>query len=255
MSWRLQGTFSFNLPPGTYQLRQVLPQGWRSSTPDPLVVTVTGGSTTQTLFGSYSVFGQVRGTLYDDANLNGVRDTGEAGFVSRTVYLDVNNNDVVDSGDRSTTTDAAGDYSFTNVAPGTYFVRVDPGNVVSPPTRRRQVDVADDQVVTGADFGYSSTAQFVRGRVFTDVDGDGRLDPGEAIIGGHTVRLYNGYPQLKTLVGTTVTDAQGHFGFAPIAPSEVYRLEADPIPGFLTTGATSFQRWRGRVRGPRHRLP
>jgi hypothetical protein len=59
-----------------------------------------------------------------------------------TIYIDANNNHVLDAGERSTTTDANGNYSFANVGPGTYRVREvaksgfvqmtnDPANIVA----------------------------------------------------------------------------------------------------------------------------
>ena len=44
------------------------------------------------------------------------------GIADRTVYLDLNNNDRLDAEEPSTTTDDAGGYVFTDLAPGTYTV-------------------------------------------------------------------------------------------------------------------------------------
>ena len=64
----------------------------------------------------------INGQVIDDANNNGVQDTGESGLSGWTVFLDQNANGVLDSGETSTTTDANGNYTFTNLASDTYIV-------------------------------------------------------------------------------------------------------------------------------------
>src|SRR5688572_12352816 len=66
--------------------------------------------------------GSIQGGLWDDANGNAVRDTGEAALVGWTVYLDQNRNTVADAGEPTATTDAAGAYRFDGLAAGTYYV-------------------------------------------------------------------------------------------------------------------------------------
>src|SRR5262249_8929567 len=57
----------------------------------------------------------IYGTIYDDANGNGVRDPGEAGRGGVTVYLDLAGNGTFDPNrDPWTTTDAAGTYAFAD---------------------------------------------------------------------------------------------------------------------------------------------
>src|SRR5581483_10340167 len=54
--------------------------------------------------------GSISGTLWNDANGNGVQDTGETGLANWTVYLDQNRNRVQDAGEATTTTDGTGHY-------------------------------------------------------------------------------------------------------------------------------------------------
>lgn len=65
---------------------------------------------------------EISGTVINDANKNGVEDAGESGLQGWTVFLDQNANGIFDSGEVSTTTDADGNYTFTNLAPDTYIV-------------------------------------------------------------------------------------------------------------------------------------
>ena len=65
----------------------------------------------------------VLGTVWNDLNENGSRESGEPGLEGFTVYLDNNNNAQLDAEESSTTTDANGDYSFDGLANGSYQVR------------------------------------------------------------------------------------------------------------------------------------
>lgn len=65
------------------------------------------------------------GTAFDDANQNGVQDTGESVAADVVVYLDQNNNAVLDGSEPSTLTDALGYYEFTDLDAGDYVVRQD----------------------------------------------------------------------------------------------------------------------------------
>jgi hypothetical protein len=65
---------------------------------------------------------EIHGTVYNDANANRQRNTGEAGLAGWTVYLDLNHDGRLDEGDPVTTSDASGAYSFTGLPAGTYTV-------------------------------------------------------------------------------------------------------------------------------------
>jgi hypothetical protein len=66
--------------------------------------------------------GTITGKLFNDANNNKLKDSTEGVFAGWTVYLDQNRNGVKDTGERSTTSDASGNYTFGNLTPGTYYV-------------------------------------------------------------------------------------------------------------------------------------
>lgn len=97
--------------------------------------------------------GSISGEKFNDINGNGVKNTGEPGLSGWTIYLDLNNNGKLDAGEPSTTTDSNGNYSFTDLGPGTYYVREvgQPGWVqkVAP----SPITLTSGQNVTNADFG------------------------------------------------------------------------------------------------------
>lgn len=65
---------------------------------------------------------EIRGTIWNDLDGDRTKADNEPRLAGWTVYLDTNNNSQLDSGETSTTTDENGDYSFTNLRPGTYTV-------------------------------------------------------------------------------------------------------------------------------------
>ncbi len=104
--------------------------------------------------------GKISGTLFEDKNANGTRDSGEPLLVSSMVYIDKNNNGVFDVGEANRLTDAAGKYSF-NLAPGTYRLRkyLRPGyRVTTPAAGYFDVALSAGEIITGRDFGHAFIA-------------------------------------------------------------------------------------------------
>jgi uncharacterized delta-60 repeat protein len=60
----------------------------------------------------------IAGTVYDDLNSNGVFDPREPGVANQFLFLDENQDGVREPNEPSTTTDANGNYAFTNLTPG-----------------------------------------------------------------------------------------------------------------------------------------
>lgn len=78
--------------------------------------------------------GEIHGAVWEDVEVDGIRELGEPGMPGVTVYLDLNNNGELNSTDVSQTTrtddpatpeDETGTFAFTELSPGSYFVRVD----------------------------------------------------------------------------------------------------------------------------------
>jgi hypothetical protein len=66
----------------------------------------------------------IKGTVFEDVLNNGVAADGKP-VPGAAVYLDANGNGAPDPGEPRAVTDPNGDYSFGNLAPGTYTVAVD----------------------------------------------------------------------------------------------------------------------------------
>ncbi len=100
--------------------------------------------------------GEISGIKWNDLDGDGVRDSGEAGLQGWTIYLDQNQNSQLDSAERSTITDTNGNYSFTNLAAGTYRVAevLQSGwQQTFPTSDTHTVNLAAGQIVTDINFG------------------------------------------------------------------------------------------------------
>lgn len=122
------GTYTLSdIPAGTFTVEEEPLNGYQQTTPS------TGGVAATVAFGQ-SVTGKnianqqsvsISGFVFSDTNGDGVREIGENPLVSWTPYLDIDNSGSVTSADVLGTTAANGSYSFTNLTPGTYHVRLE----------------------------------------------------------------------------------------------------------------------------------
>ncbi len=178
----------------------------------------------------------ISGTIWKDTNADGSLVGGEAGrFAGVTVVLYDNNGNVV----ATTTTDASGNYSFSNLPDGTYKVDVtDDANVLNGywkstgpsagSDNNSQVDpytvtVSGGQNNTTADFGYYQQPAALGNFVWEDLDGDGVQDAGEPGIPGVPVTLTVTWPNSSgTTTLKTTTDASGFYSFANLLQDEDY---------------------------------
>jgi len=84
------------------------------------IIASDGGTATATIADNDL---SISGSKWNDLNNDRKRDRGEPGLAGVTVYLDLNDNGRLDAGDRSTTTNANGEYLFDNLTAGEYLVR------------------------------------------------------------------------------------------------------------------------------------
>lgn len=176
------GAYAFQLTAdGTDTVRIVTPGGFTQKTAKPGPVGVSGGATVGGV--NFGVRQQttpqppvVRGTVYADANGNGVRDAGEAGVGGGTIFLDTNSNGTPDTGEPVAVPDGDGSYALTAPAAGTARVRYLPPAGVEVGTANPVVlDLAAGETRTGVDFGTTTPAgvTLIRGSVFNDANGNG----------------------------------------------------------------------------------
>jgi hypothetical protein len=153
--------------------------------------------------------GSVSGTVYDDSNGDGVRESGEPGLAGQMVYADLNNNGIQDAGDPSTTTDASGAYQLSGLPQGPVIIRevLKPGERQSYPFNLGEHQVVGETPVTGADFGVT-TKVYVSGKVTVNGKGVGNL------------RVYadlNHDGRFETNENSKLTNSDGTFAFVALS--------------------------------------
>ncbi len=193
--------------------------------------------------------------VWYDNNRDGDQDAGEPGIAGVTVQLMDGSSNVL----ATTTTDAFGNYIFTNLNPGLY--RVNFGAVAGMQrtamnaTGGTIADITDSDAdpTTGktqgytlnaggknmsVDAGYYSTQPAanvgaIGDRVWMDNDGNGVQDPGEPSVAGVTVTLYD---NAGTAIATATTDINGNYLFPGLTPGN-YSVGFSNLPaGFGFSG-------------------
>lgn len=241
------------VPVGTHTVRMVLPAGAVQTYPanGGRTVNFTEGQTVSSLnFGTVvSTTTGIRGTVFKDYDSNGVHDAGEAGAAGRQVFLDLNGDGVLDSvagrPEPSVTTFADGIYAFNGLAVGTYTVHLLPIDGWSQTFPRNDapysVTLAEGDIAQGKDFG--SVPATISGSVFSDDNGNGVLDAGEASsVPGLTVFLDDDNDGvLDSDETSSITQADGYIFEGVGAHTQFVRLIAPP--GYHVTFPDSSGRW------------
>jgi protocatechuate 3,4-dioxygenase beta subunit len=240
------GGYAFEgVEPGTYRVREVLPQGWTVVRPGEgfHVVTVAAGQTAgERVFANRRTgeepapaSASVRGLVFNDLNGDGAWQDGEAPLGGRVIYLDANGNGQRDDGERAAETNGDGRYAFEDLAAGTYHVReVLPAGwtITRPAGGFYEVSLADGQRADERLFGNRLTdgdppvgappaadaeRGTISGAVFDDLDLDGQRDAGEPGVRGARVFLdANDNGRRDRREARAVTDAAGTFTFADV---------------------------------------
>jgi hypothetical protein len=174
--------------------------------------------------------------VWIDRNNNGVQESTEAGLPLVWVVLANSAGTPV----RTNITTSTGAYLFSDLAPGTYTVRVFPPANYSPTwdvdgvgtANRATLTVAVGQSRLDVDFGYVASAGTGRigDLVWIDADGDGTRG-NESGLPNATVRLFDatGY-----LLATQQTDSNGRYQFTGLV-AHTYKVTVTPPVGYTPT--------------------
>lgn len=199
--------------------------------------------------------------VWNDANANGLLDSGESGIGGITVELRDGANTLIGSQTTGNgTTDVDGDgivdpvgyYRFRSLAAGTYSVLIPaPPAGFTPSYDENGTSTANASIVglssgeqhLTADFGYAPLKAAISGQVRYDVDSDG--DFNDADSGAMVVRIQlwtdpngDGNPADGVQVGETYTDAMGHYLFSAVPSGRYVVVEINP-PGTTSTADVS----------------
>lgn len=263
-----QGNYRFQgIPKGVYTLVEITPPGLFDGDAQ---VGAIGGVTIGTVNADGSITGvampagaigsgydfceaapaALGGSVYHDANDNGLRDSSEDAIPGTRVELLDTNGRVVSVA----ITDADGRYRLTGLRGGEYRLReVQPtgyldgrdaagsiagltvGTPVSPGDEIVGIVIRQGQSGDGYDFGERLPAS-LSGRVRLDPNQNSLADSDEEPLAGVTVRLIDA---AGNEVARTTTDSQGLYRFTGIVPGAYSVIEEQPrglFPGTATPG-------------------
>lgn len=183
--------------------------------------------------------------VWDDLNANGIQDPDEPGIAGVTVNLWTGNQFKPTTKIATTVTNTTGNYIFTNLRSGIYWLEfIAPNSVVkwifSPQNQGTNDSIDSDANAAGiagptylkrceSDLSWDAGLYRLAAlgdRVWLDVNKNGLQDPTEPGVAGVTVNLWTGNltgPLVKTAY-STVTNANGNYIFTNLVPG-IYWLE------------------------------
>ncbi len=250
------GFYSFiDLLPGDYFVEVTPPTGYNitpaqdsSSTTDALdsdispttgrttTVNLESGETDNTWDGGLYQPASLGNFVWDDLDGDNRQDAGEPGIPGATVNLLGPDGTTVL---KTTTTDASGVYTFSNLLPGDYIVQfvtptgrtpvaadVGAGNPANDlidsdanidTGKTIVINLVNNEVDKTWDAGYYTRVN-LGNFVWEDLNGNGLQDAGEPGVAGVTVNLYRFGN--TAIARTTTTDANGFYQFTNLRPDE-----------------------------------
>lgn len=235
-----------NVLPGSYYIHFTLPAGFNFSpyifgitdnkalsTGNTPVFALTAGQTLLTEDAGMYQNATLGNFVWEDLNANGIWDAGEPGIPNVTVQLYQQNGPIPIA---TTTTDANGNYLFTNITPGNYFVKfVKPSGYIFSPANQG----VNDQIDSDADpiTGETPTITLTSGEtdlswdagmyrqatvgdfVWMDLNRDGYYNGADYPLANIIVNLFNGS---GVQIDSTVTNANGNYLFTGLNPGSYY---------------------------------
>ncbi|MFN4111878.1 MAG: SdrD B-like domain-containing protein, partial [Ignavibacteria bacterium] len=185
-----------------------------------------------------NVYGKIGDFVWFDVNENGLQDPDENGIPNVHVKLFSCNDVLVDS----TTTDLFGKYNFSNIAPGSYYVKFDLPDGYQFTIK----DAGDDNFDSDVDLISGKTACFTLSpgetilsidagmyylkatlgdMVWFDQNENGIQDLGESGIPNILIKLFD---CSDNFIDSTKTDGNGNYLFGNIRPGNYYIMFIPP---------------------------
>ena len=226
-----------HLQGGSYAISYQVPPGY-VNTGIPSLAVVLGDR--QTLAGPVFLAqlrtASVTGTVINDLNGDGLQEPGEPGLAGVTVSISGSSPMALfgwrlNLPAQTTTTDAAGNYTFGNLAQGVYSVAdIPPAGFVDSGANPLRIVLAAAQGVAGESFFVQQRDAVISGTVVNDLNGNGVRDAGEPGLAGIPVVLTGAGGVLSTTTGMG-----GAYAFTGL-PAGPYSVSYTPPVGFVNTG-------------------
>ncbi len=219
----------FQVNPGTYTFTETANSLYTTQTASYQVTVTSNGSASRT-FVNWQKSGTITGMKFNDMNGNGVKDSGDNGLQNWEIYIDSNGNGSWDSAEPKVVTDVNGNYTFTNLTPGTYKVREIQKNgwtQTYPSNNLNNVTLSVGQTVSNQNFGNFQLGA-ITGMKFNDLNGNGVKDAGEPGIAGWTINI------TSPVNTNTTTDVNGNYIF-PNLTAGTYAVSETHQTGWTQT--------------------
>ncbi len=254
----INGFYKFTgLKADTYMIVETQPTGWADGKDTPGTIDgVTVGTATndkqngvKLLYGDSGIeynFGELKtvslsGYVHEDPIRNCLVDTGEKMLQGVTITLYDQNGNLL----ATTVTDVNGYYKFENLAPGTYMVREtqptnyihggqEPGNLGGNESKDElsAINIPSGQDATDYNFCEILPVS-ISGYVHEDPIRNCLVDPGEVMIAGVTITLYD---ENNNVLATTLTDVNGYYKFDMLKPDTKYTVRQTQPAGYIHGG-------------------
>ena len=198
----------------------------------------------------------VSGSVFFDNNANGAQNAGETGIPGQTIAI-TGVDDLGQSVSRNLVTDGSGNFSVTDLRPGTYTLTqpVQPpgsangvtsagpaGGTATPSTTLPSAVSGIVLTTPGAAapanvFAELPLGSSIAGRVWRDADDDGVIDAGETLLAGVTIELTGTDVAGNAVTRSVVTDANGNYAFTGLPPG-TYQVRQPTQPTGTVNGRT-----------------
>lgn len=187
----------------------------------------------------------VSGTIFNDANANGVKESNEKGIANQRVFIDANFDGKWQVSEPFRLTDTNGNYTFAGLGAGiARFATVTPSGSrrTFPSLPFYDVAVTGFDNYIGRDFGFTTTG-IIRGSVFNDINKDGVKQINEPALANVTVYLdKNNNGKFDSNEKNRKTTASGAYRFNGLSPSSANYVIRVVLPAgkTITTPASKF---------------
>ena len=239
-----------------YRVVQTQPAGYANGTENPGgTITLTNLATTGSTGNNFGErLGALSGSVWLDANNNGVREAGEGPLAG--VVIQLSGTDGNGAVTRSVTTAADGTYRFDDLLAGTYTVTepTQPSGTVDArtfagssggsatavgalPSTISGIPLAGGAVSTGNDFSETRPVA-ISGRVYLDADNDGVIDGGETGIGGQTITITGTDDRGQPVNVSLTTQSDGSYSVPDLRPG-TYTVTQPNQPANTANGITT----------------